>query len=69
MVCIALSSKTLKLQRARVLKHKYKRQMNCDLLISQRLSRKGIGAKFEGNTNDFQYPDIIEGDSNGLVGD
>ena len=32
------------------------------------LSRKGIGAKFEGNTNDFQYPDIIEGDSNGLVG-
>ena len=43
--------------------------MNCDLLILRRLSRKGIGAKFEGNTNDFQYPDIIEGDSNGLVGD
>ena len=36
-------------------------------VLALRPFRKGIGAKFEGNTNDFQYPDIIEGDSNGLV--
>ena len=42
-------------------------QTNLDWLMLVSLSRKGIGAKFEGNTNDFQYPDIIEGDSNGLV--